>query len=182
VQHLRVTLQRRQDLREVLYRLVINELRKAGHFVDHARVELTDDGEGFPQLRADLFGRDTDLLFGRDHLQVGVSACVGQPLEVAFHHGTFKIRVLQELVEHDRIRLDAELHTLGVIRARRIRYRVLKCLPGIETHVRLVERFERFVHSRAGLQGPYGSVQSRRELAHMPKPVPTLAALEVLQA
>lgn len=38
VQHLRVALQRRQDLCEVLHGLVVNELRKTRHLVDHARV------------------------------------------------------------------------------------------------------------------------------------------------
>lgn len=48
MQHLRVTLQHRQELREVLYSLVVYELREARDLVDHARVELADDGEGLP--------------------------------------------------------------------------------------------------------------------------------------
>lgn len=54
VQHLRVTLQSRQELCEVLHSLVVDELRKSGHLVEYARVELADDCEGLPQLRADL--------------------------------------------------------------------------------------------------------------------------------
>lgn len=115
VEHLRVTLQRRQHLREVLHSLVVDELRKAGHLIKHARVQLADDGERLAQLRADLRGRHADLLFGRDHLQVGVGSSVGKPLEVAFHHGTLKVRVLLELVERDHVGLNIEPFALRVI-------------------------------------------------------------------
>jgi hypothetical protein len=88
VQHLRIALQRRQHLRKILHGLVVDELRKAAHLVEHARVELADDGEGLSQFRADLVGRDADLLFGRDHLEIGVGPGVGEPLEVPFDHRT----------------------------------------------------------------------------------------------
>jgi len=182
VQHLRVALQRRQKLREVLHGLVVDELRKAGHLVEHKRVELADDGEGLPQFRADLLGRDADLLFGRDHLEIRVGSGVGEPLEVAFDHRPLKVRVFQELVEHGGVGLDVELHALRVVLARRIRNRVFKRLPGVGNRVRPIERFKRLVHPRAGLQRTDRPVQSRRESAHVSQPVPALAALEIFQS
>lgn len=182
MQHLRVTLQGRQELREVLHGLVVDELREARDRVQYARVKLADDRERYPQFRTDLIGRDADLLFGCDHREISVGPGVGEPLEVAFHHRPLKVRVFAELVDHDRIGLDVERLARVGVGAQRLRDRVFERLPGVGNRVRPVERFERRVHPRAGLQRADWSVQLRRKTAHMPEPVPALATLEVLQA
>jgi hypothetical protein len=182
VKHLRVALQRRQELREVLHGLVVDELHEARDLVEHKRVELADHGEGLPEFRADLIGRHADLLFGREHLEMCIGPGVGKPLEVAFDHRPLKVRVFQELIDHGRVGLDVELHALRVVLARRIRDRVFERLPGVGGRLRPVERFKCLVHPRPGLQWPYGPVQLRRESAHVSQPVPALAALEILKA
>lgn len=181
VKHLRIALQRRQYLREVLYGLVILEQREAGDLVDHAGVELADDLDSTTEVGPELVACDPELLFGRDHLQVRVGPGVREPFEVAFDHGPFEIGVFQELVDHGGVGLDAERLTLRVVLARRVRDRVFERLPGVDRAVRRIERFERGVHPRAGLQRPHRAVQSRREAAHVPKPVPATASLKVLQ-
>lgn len=169
-------------MREILHGLVVNELREAGDLVEHTRVELADDDEGLPEFRADLLGRDADLLFGRDHLQVRVGPGVFEPLEIAFDHGAFEVGVLLELVEHERVGLDVEVRTVRLVHAVRVVDRVFERLPGVGDRLRPVERFKRLMHPRAGLQRADRAVQSRRESAHVSQPVPALAALEILQA
>lgn len=161
---------------------MVNELREAGDLVEHTRVELADDDEGLPEFRADLLGRDADLLFGRDHLQVRVGPGVFEPLEIAFDHGAFEVGVLLELVEHERVGLDVEVRTVRLVHAVRVVDRVFERLPGVGDRLRPVERFKRLMHPRAGLQRADRAVQSRRESAHVSQPVPALAALEILQA
>lgn len=181
VQHLRVRLQRGQHLREVLHGFVIEEHREAGRFIDGASVDLADDLDRLPEVRAELVTRDPDLLFGCGDDQVRVRSFLCEPLEVAFDHRALSVGVFAELFEREGVRLDAKTLAGFGVRHGSVFDRVFECRHRIDLRPRRVVRLQRLMHPCSRLQRTRRAGQLRRETAHMTQPVSTLATLEIPQ-